>query len=456
MSIFGDKDFALFWTGETTSAVGSSVSKLALPLVALGPLHASAFQVSLLTAAGWLPWLIIGLPAGAWVDRLPRRPLMLLCNLASALLLLSVPVASWLGVLGIGQLLAVALLCGVAGVFFQTAYQVYLPAMVGDGDLTQANAALQGSESVAQVAGPGLAGLIAQLAGAVAGLAVDAASFLVSSGCLLLVRPPDRPSAVRPVTVSPGARSRHFHLILNTYRALWRAPGVRDADAEAPREGLAGQIQQGLRFVRGDAYLRSLTLFGAASNLALTGYQAILVVFLVRDIGLGAGGVGLVLSGMSVGGVLGAAGAGLLARRLGAARALLVAELGAAPFALLVPLTRPGPGLACVILGGVGIGTGIVAGNVIKTSFRQSYTPRELLGRVTVSMQFLNYGTIPLGSLIGGVLATLLGLRPTLWIMAVALMLSGLTLLLGPIRHGRELPIAPKQSGLVQQRVEIA
>jgi MFS family permease len=436
VTIFIRRDFALFWTGETTSALGSSVSKLALPLVALGPLHASAFQVSLLTAAGWLPWLLVGLPAGAWVDRLPRRPLMQLCNLASVLLLLSVPIAHRLGVLGIGQLLAVALLCGVAGVFFQTAYQVYLPAVVGDGDLTQANAALQGSESVAQVAGPGLAGLIAQLSGAVAGLVVDAASFLVSSGCLLFVRAADQPP------------------ISNTIRAPGRA--WRSRDAGEPEDGLAGQIRQGLRFVRGDAYLRSLTLFGAASNLALTGYQAVLVVFLVRDVGLSSSGVGLVLSGMSVGGVLGAAGAGALARRLGTARAILVAELGAAPFALLVPLTRPGLGLACVVVGGVGIGAGIVAGNVIKTSFRQSYTPHELLGRVTVSMQFLNYGTIPLGSLIGGVLATALGLRPTLWIMAVALVLGALTLLLGPIRHGRELPVRPTQSALVQQRVEVA
>ena len=436
MSIFGQRDFALFWTGETTSALGSSVSKLALPLVALGSLHAGAFQVSLLTAAGWLPWLLVGLPAGAWVDRLPRRPLMQLCNLTSVLLLLSVPVADWLSVLGIGQLLAVALLCGVAGVFFQTAYQVYLPAVVGDGDLTQANAALQGSESVAQVAGPGVAGLIAQLAGAVTGLVLDAASFLVSSGCLLLVRSPDKiPS------------------IPNTGRTPGRSTGIHDAEVAS---GLISQIRQGWRFVRGDGYLRSLTLFGAASNLALTGYQAILVVFLVREVGLSAGGVGLVLSGMSVGGVLGATGAGALARRFGTARAILVAELGAAPFALLVPLTRPGLGLVWVVVGGVGIGTGVVAGNVIKTSFRQSYTPRELLGRVTVSMQFLNYGTIPLGSLLGGVLATAVGLRPTLWIMAVALLLAALTLLLGPIRHGRQLPAAPGESGLVQQRVQVA
>ena len=148
------RDFRLLWLGETTSAVGTSISGVAVPLVAVVTLQASALQVSALTAATWLPWLAIGLPAGAWVDRLPRRPLMQVCNIARLLLLLSIPAAAWSGTLTIGHLLVVALLTGVASVFFQTAYQVYLPGVIRDDHLTAANAALQGSESVAQVAGP--------------------------------------------------------------------------------------------------------------------------------------------------------------------------------------------------------------------------------------------------------------------------------------------------------------
>ncbi len=402
------RDFRLLWTGETTSAVGTSISGVAVPLVAVVTLHASALQVSALTAAAWLPWLAIGLPAGAWVDRLPRRPLMQVCNIASLLLLLSIPAAAWSGTLTIGHLLVVALLTGVASVFFQTAYQVYLPGVIGDDHLTEANAALQGSESVAQVAGPSLAGLLAQLAGAVSGLIADALSFLVSTVYLARIHAQDTPT--------------------------------RSDRRPTP---LRSQIADGLRFVRADSYLRVLTVFGAASNLALTGYQAILVVFLIRDVGVSPGVVGLLLSGMSVGGVLGAAGAGVLARRFGTAHGMLISELAAAPFALLIPLTKPGAGLLYVVVGGIGVGAGIVSGNVIKSSFRQTYTPRHLLGRVVVTMQFLNYGTIPLGALLAGVLAATLGLRPTLWITASGLVLASLILLTGPIRRHRDLPIQP-------------
>lgn len=402
-------DFRLLWLGETTSAVGTSISRVALPLVAVVTLHASAFQVSVLTAAAWLPWLVIGLPAGAWVDRLPRRRLMQGCNIASFLLLISIPIAAWTGTLTITHLLVVALLTGATSVFFQTAYQVYLPAVVGDEDLTQANAALQGSQSVAQVAGPGLAGLLAQLAGAVLGLVADAISFLVSTVCLARIRAEDTPAE----------------------------------DTQSDRPPLRRQIADGLQFLRADPYLRVLTIFGATSNLALTGYQSILVVFLIRQVNVSPGGVGLLISGMSVGGVIGAATAATVTRRLGTARGMLVCELAGAPFALLIPLTSPGIGLLWVVLGGIGVGVGVVSGNVINSSFRQTYTPRPLLGRVIVGMQFLNYGTIPVGALLAGTLAANLGLRPTMWIMAAGVPLASLVLLLGPIRRHRDLPTHP-------------
>lgn len=239
-----EHDFRLLWIGETTSALGTTISHLALPLVAVVTLQVSTFQVSVLTAASWVPWLVVGLPAGAWVDRLPRRPVMLVCNAASFTLLLSVPIAAWMGMLTFGHLLAVALLTGVASVFFSTAYQVYLPSTVTAEHLMEANAKLQGSESAAQVAGPSLAGLLAQVAGAVTGLAADALSFAVSSICLLRIRAREEPAATT------------------------RRPST-----------LLEEIGDGLRFLRADPYLRVLTVFGALSNLALTGYQAILVVF---------------------------------------------------------------------------------------------------------------------------------------------------------------------------------
>lgn len=403
-----ERNFRLLWFGETTSTVGTTISRVALPLVAVVTLQASIFQVSLLTAAGWLPWLVVGLPAGAWVDRLPRRPLMLVCDAASLLLLVSVPVAAWAGILTLGQLLGVALLTGVASVFFQTAYQVYLPDVVDHEHLAEANAKLQGSESAAQVAGPGLAGLIAQGAGAATGLIADALSFLVSAVCLLRIRAREEPVATAPRSTS-----------------------------------LRREIGDGLRFLTADPYLRVLTAFGALSNLALTGYQSILVVFLIRDLGVSPAGVGALLSGMSVGGVIGAASATAIARRFGTARGLLLSELCAAPFGLLIPLAAPGPRLLLVVLGGLAIGIGVVSGNVIKSSWRQAYCPRPLLGRVIVSMQFLNYGAIPLGALLAGLVGTTLGLRPTMWIMLGGLVLATLVLLIGPIRAHRDLPEAP-------------
>lgn len=399
------RDFRLFWTGETVSAIGSNVTRVALPLVAVVTLDASTFEVGLLTAVSWLPWLIIGLPAGAWVDRWPRRPVMIICDLVALCLLMSVPIAAALGRLTFDHLFVAALLVGTASMFFQTAYQVYLPSLVGTDDLPEANATLQGSESAAQMAGPGLAGAISQLLGAVVGLLLDAITFAISAMCLASLRTQE--------TVIPPPDNR---------------PPLRR------------QMADGLAFVGRDPYLRVLAAAGAASNLALTGYQSILIVFLVREVGLGAGTVGLLLSGISIGGLLGAIIATTLARGLGTARGSLVANFAAGPFALLFPLAEPGPRLVLVVLGGMGVGTAVVAGNVLKVSFRQTYTPRALLGRTVVSMQFLNYGTIPVGALVGGALGNELGLRSTMWIMVVAFALTPLILLIGPMKRDRDFP----------------
>jgi MFS family permease len=402
-----DRDFRLLWTGGTASRLGSSVTTVVLPLVAVQTLHASTFTVGLLAALAWLPWLVVGLPAGALVDRWPRRRAMLVSDIASALLLASVPAAAWSGVLTTAHLLAVTTLTGVATVFFQTANTSYLPAVVGPDRLADANARLKATESAAQVAGPGLGGLIAQVFGAVAGLCLDAASFLMSALCLTRIR----------VTETPRPR--------------------------ADRRPLHEEIGTGLRFVAGDPYLRVFAVYGAASNLALMGYQAILVVFLVRSVGLSAGAVGGLMAVTLLGGVAGAALATRLARRFGTARGLLLSKLVSAPFGLLIPLTAAGPRLWCFVLGSTVLIGGVVAGNVITDSFRQAYCPPHLLGRALTSMQFVNFGTIPVGALLGGTLGTVLGLRPTLWVMTGLFAVTGLLLFLGPLRRLRDLPTRP-------------
>ncbi|MEU5785477.1 MFS transporter [Micromonospora lupini] len=403
------RDFRLLWAGQTVSSIGSNVTTVALPLVAVAVLDASTFQVAVLTAAAWLPWLLIGLPAGAWVDRLPRRPLMVVCDLLCALAFLSVPVTAALGRLTVEQLLLVALGAGTARVFFETADQVYLPVLLRPEQLPEGNAKLQATQTASYVVGPGIAGLIAQLTGAVAALLLDALTFLLSAVLLLRIR-----------TAEPR-------------------PTRRDRSRSLRRD-----IAEGLRFVARDPYLRVLTVYGAASNIGLTGYQAVLVVFLVRELRLAPGLVGVLVGVMSVGGIIGALLATALARRCGTARAMLIGAALTGPPALL--MAAPGVGLVWPALGGVLIGLGVAIGNVVKGAFRQTYTPHHLLGRVTVSMHLLNFGAIPLAAVLAGALGARYGVGTAISVMTAWLAITPLILLIGPLRWRRDLPAAPAAS----------
>lgn len=332
--LFRNRNFLLLWVGESTSALGNSLATLALPLIAVFALDASTFEVSLLAASVWVPWLIMGLPVGAWVDRLPTRPLMIVCDVVAATLFVSVPVAWWLDLLSFGYLMTVGTLAGTTSVFFSTAFHVYLPTVISPKDLIQGNAILQGSESVVQVAGPGIAGLIARAFGAVTGMLVTTVTFLVSALCLLLVR-------ATPV----------------------------DREPEPDQGGLRQQIAEGLRFLARDEYLRPLVLYGACANLALAGYEAIQVVYLVRTLGADSLQVGLLVSAGSLGGVLGALAVGPVTRHLGTARGLLVVKLAAAPFGLLIPLAGPQWWMLLFAVGTMMPIAGTIVANISSTIF---------------------------------------------------------------------------------------
>jgi MFS family permease len=413
------RNFRLLWIGETISGAGSSMAAIGVPLLAVTVLHASTFAVSTLTAAAYLPWLVIGLPVGAWVDRLATRPLMIVCDLISAWLYASLPVAAWLGVLDIGEVVAVALLAGAANVFFATAYQVYLPSLVSAADLVEGNAKLQGGAQVASIGGRGLAGLAAEAIGAASALLFNSASFLVSAACLLRIRP-----------AAPAAAA---------------APDAPDAPPAKPgrRDRLHEQTWEGVRFVARDPYLRFFTIYAAVSNLTYAGNLAIVVVFLVRVVGLSSAAVGVLTATSGLGGLLGALVARRLTRVLGTARTLLLATLGSGLSGLLIPLTAKGPRIACYVAGSALVAGGIVVGNVILGSFRQEYCPPAMLGRVTASMRFLTFGAIPLGALLAGALGTALGIRNGLWAVLAVFAASGLFLLGRDIRTARDLPHQP-------------
>lgn len=412
--VLGQRNFRLLWLGETTSRLGSNVTTVALPLIAVVSLHASTFLVGLLTAAGWLPWLLIGLPAGAWIDRVARRPVMLACDAVSAAVFVSVPVAAWLGLLTMGQLLVVALLAGAASVCFTTAYRVYLPTLLAPADLAAGNAMLQGSESAAQLAGRGMGGLIAQWLGAVFGLLADAISFVVSAVCLLAIR----------------AREPH------------RAPH--------PRSSLRQDIGEGLRWVAADPYLRPLAGFAAVANFGLTGCQALQVLFGVRVLHAGAALVGVVVAASGVGGVLGALVASRAARRFGTARGMVLCMVVTWPFGVLIPLAFPGPGLLLLALGNLILAAGAVATNVIAAGFRQTYPPERLRGRVVATSRLPSALADPLGAVVAGTVGTVLGVRPTIWIMIGVVLAAAVIVLASPIRGSRDLPVAsrPAPAGL--------
>ncbi|MEV6900690.1 MFS transporter [Amycolatopsis sp. NPDC051372] len=400
-----DRNFRLIWTGETISTLGSAVAGTSLPLVALLVLHASTFEVALLTAVAWVPWLVVGLPAGAWVNRWRKWRVMVTCNVVSMVAFAAVPVGYVAGWLTVPYLLCAALVGGFAKVFFSLAYRSYVPVIVTKAQLLEANVKLQGSESAAQVGGPGLAGLLAAVAGSVTGVLADAVSFGISVLCLCSVRAKETPK--------PRGRQR-----------------------------LRTEIAEGIGFIARDRYLRSLIGAAAVANLALDGYAAIQVVFLVRDLGTGPGAVGVVLAIAEVGGVAGAPLAARLGKRVGAARAFLLCEALAAPAMLLGPFATPGAGLTVFVLSGMGVAAGIVGSNVLVGTFRQTYCPPELFGRITASSAVVNYGTIPLGAFLGGVLGEALGVRETMLIMAGVQLASLVILLRSPLRRDRDFPTA--------------
>jgi predicted MFS family arabinose efflux permease len=402
--VLWQRNFRLLWVGESISATGNAMAVVGVPLLAVESLHASTFVVAALTAAAYLPWLVIGLPAGVWVDRLPRRPLMIICDVVSALLYASLPIAAWLGALTIGQVVIVALAAGSCNVFFSTAYRAYLPSLVTTADLIEGNAKLQGSMSVANICGRGAAGIAAQAVGDAAALLFNAASFLVSAACLLLIRtgtPPHEP---------------------------------------VQRDTVRAEISAGIRFIARDRYLRPLTIYPAVSNLAYSGSTALVVVFLIRVAGFGAAAVGLLMAFAGIGGLLGAVTARRLARRLGTARTLWLSALGTGLFGLLIPLTATGPRAACYAIGSAVVAAGIIVFNTIASSFRQTYCPPSMLGRITASMSFLVFGSIPLGALLAGALGDTLTVRAALWVTLTIYALSGTLLLTPALCQERDLP----------------
>ncbi|MER7486137.1 MFS transporter [Streptomyces sp. NPDC126497] len=401
------RDFRLLLAGAAAAQFGAHVALVALPLVAVLELDASAFQVGLLTAAETAAFLVIGLPAGAWVDRMRKVPLMIRTDVVRAAAMASVPAAGVAGVLTMTQLYAVALVVGVATVFFDVAHQSFLPRLLPQNQLVKGNGALETVRSSAQVTGPGLGGGLVQLLGAHLAVAADAIGYALSALCLWRIKQPEpRPEAV------PGA-------------------------------SLRADIGEGLHFVLGQPLLRVIAVATGLGNFFTALLMATQTVFLVRVLGLEPGAVGLVLSAAAIGGLAGALAAGALAARWGQARVIWFSPLVTGPFALLWPLSERTGGAALFALGSGVVFFGAVVYNVAQVSFRQVLCPPHLLGRMNATLRFLMWGTLPLGALAGGALADGFGARAALLCCAAGFLTVPLPLLLSELRRMRDLPTGP-------------
>jgi MFS family permease len=404
LGVLADFDFRQLFVADTVSQLGTQVTQLALPLVAVLALHATAFEVGLLAAADTAAFLIVGLPAGAWVDRLRRRNVMITGDLSRAILLGSVPFAWWMGWLSMPQLYIVGLATGLATVFFDVAYQSYLPHLIGRGNLVEGNAKLQGVQSVSQLAGPTAAGFLIQALTAPYAIVVDAVSFVGSA------------------------------LFVGRIRKREEKP-ERGPDAHFGRE-----IAEGFMFVMRNKVLRSIAACTGSSNLFSGIGGAMLILLLAGHLHISPGLIGVVFSLMSAGGLIGALTARRFATWLGQGPVIWISIAVTSPFALLQPLTHDDWRLWVMALGSFVYGVGVVVYNVNQVSFRQGLTPDRLLGRMNATMRFLVWGTLPVGGLLGGILGQTIGVRNTLWVGAIGGMFSFLFVFFSPARWARTLP----------------
>jgi MFS family permease len=406
--LWRDGAYLRLWGAQGISAIGSQITLVALPLAAILTLDASAFQVSVLTGLEFLPFLLLGIPAGVWVDRLRRRPILITTDLARGLSLLSIPGAYALDILTLPHLYAVALVNGALTVFFTLAYQAYLPELVERNRLVEANAKFEATETIARLGGPGAGGGLVSLLTAPVAVFADAVSFFVSGTLIFSMRDDER---ARRVTVEPTARP-----------GFWR------------------ELREGGRFALREAYVRPLLATTAILNVGFNMAWAVLLVFAVRELGLGAGTVGFVLSAAEVGGLLGAVLTTRVTKQLGVGPVILGSGALFAPSLVLVALAPSGNAVPYLVSGWAVMSFANVIYNTTTVSLRQSYVPQRLQARVVGFNRTIVWGVSPVGALLGGVLATAVSLRFAIVAGAAVSLAALVPALLSPLRGLRELP----------------
>jgi MFS family permease len=401
-------DFLKLWTGETISQLGTQVSQLAIPLTAILVLDASAFEVATVGTVYFLPFLLFTLPAGVWVDRLRRRPILIVSDLGRAAVLVSIPIAYFAGVLSLGQLYVAAFVAGTLTVFFDVSYQSYLPSLVRRDQLVSGNSALEVSRNAAQIAGPGVGGLLVGLLTAPYAVLVDAVSFVCSAVALVWIRT--------------------------------REPEPEPVEHPSMRR----ELGEGFRYLVHHRYWRPISITTASSNFFWTLGTSIILVYAVRTLGMSAELIGLVFTLGSTGGLVAAFTARRVSTRIGVGPAIVLSAILFGPALVLVPLAPRSFPVPVLVAAFVIAGAGAVLYNITAISLMQTLTPERLLGRLNASRRFIVWGTIPLGGLVGGAIASWLGLTAALWTGAIGACLCFIPVATSPIRHIRKMPTEPE------------
>jgi MFS family permease len=404
MSILRHPDFRRLWIADLLSQLGSRVSMIAIPLLAVVTLDASTLQVSLLRTSETAAWLVLGLFAGAWVDRVRCLPVLVYADLGRALLFASIPVAAWFGVLSLTQLYVVLIVTGILSVLFDVAHSAYPPRLLEPDQLLPGNAKLAANHSIGAVIGAGAGGILVQWLGAAVTIGLDALSFLWS--------------------------------------ALWlrsiRTPEPEPAPPERPN--FRREIGDGMRYVFGHPLLRPIALNTATTMLFQAAAGAIMIVYLVREVHLQPGTIGV----LSMIGLLGAIVASVVtekvSNRYGDARMLLLSATGIGVAFTVQALTAPGWRVSWYVVSMLLAGFCIIVSYILQVSTRQRVCPPDLQGRVSATMSFVSWGAAPIGSLLGGALGTAFGLRPTLWIAGLATLAGNAFLYFSPFRTLRTVP----------------
>lgn len=400
-----NKSFAGLFTGQTVSVWGTAISSLLLPLVAVRSLGADPMWLGLIGASTWIPWLLIGVQVGAWVDRRDARRVMMCGSLIGGCAIGVVPVLWLLGCLTVGQLVATALVLGLCEVLVEASWPVLLASSVKDSDLESANSLLSVSQSAAMTLGRPLGGLIATVVAPALGVTLDALSYFAAVAALALGGP-------APAHEKNQSRTELTH----------------------------GRRHEGWTLMWSDRYLRSFTLVGCGVNVGVTGYQTLLVLFLLDDLRLSSLLVGLVLMSGGLGNVIGARLAPRASSRWGSSRGSVVFSGVTAVSVLLVPAGRSGVLVALTVVGLFGTGLSVAAGNVIRLSWRQRYVPGGLLAGVNTAGQWMLYSLMPVAALVAGRLAEVFSVRGAMAAFSVVACLSSLALGLTPVGRSRLLP----------------